>query len=83
MTDGAKALRRALEERPEQAQAISRALGVSSQAIWTWKTGNRRPDAHLREGLRVMLGIAPDDWMTAEERRAVQRAERAVAGKGR
>lgn len=83
MTEGARLLRKRLDEDPEQTQVIAKALGVSTQAIWTWKTGSRRPDAHLREGLRVLTGISVETWLIAEERRVLQRAEKAAAnGRG-
>lgn len=78
-TEGAKALLERLEETPEAAQLLTRTLGVSMQAVWTWKTGNRRPDTHVREAIETLLGIPAEKWLNSEEREALRRARRVAA----
>lgn len=83
MTDGAHMLRRILENRPEETQLVARTLDVSTQAIWTWKTGSRRPDAYIRDGLLALLSIPQEKWLTAEEKRVLRRARRVAAVRAR
>lgn len=85
MTEGARLLRAFIEKDSQQTKRVAAALGVGTQTIWTWKTGNRRPDAYRREALRVLTRIPLEAWLDESESAAFRRAKAAAkrGAKGR
>jgi len=47
---------------------LSKLLGVHQQSVSFWVRGVNRPDYHNMIALRMIVGIAEDDWITADER---------------
>lgn len=86
LTESARALRDRLDPKKcddttEIRRVLCETLKVSDQTLWTWKTGNRRPEPHHRKAIEVLLPeISADGWETTEERAIVKRAERKAAG---
>lgn len=59
--------------------ALARALGLSQASVRQWVEGNTRPDEANRIALEALTGIPKEDWATAEERRALDRALKRIA----
>lgn len=61
---------------PGRVAELARLLGVSDQAIWTWRRGKRTPGEEFWEPLRVLCGIPTDAWLSADERARRARLQR-------
>lgn len=60
-------------KKPGRSQSwLAERLGLKQPSVWSWVHGHTRPEAHLREALKNVLGIDPDLWMTKDERRLVE-----------
>ncbi len=54
------------------ASALAGKLGVTPNAVWTWKHGKCRPDFEMRQRLEEKTNgaVRADDWLTAREKSA-------------
>ena len=88
-SDGAKAFCKAIDALREKSgvgatqpceavERIREACGVSKHSWWAYRQGARRPNERTRRALHKLLGIAPQLWMTPEERATEKARERAV-----
>lgn len=86
-TRGRQRLSEILDPKTGHTQAwLASLLGVDQSTVSDWCRGVCRPGDHLRAALFPILGIPPEDWQTAAERRqvttALRRAESAPAPPG-
>lgn len=64
LTEGARLLRQAIKPTPKMTpSALSKALGVSTQAIYAWLSGKATPDPKHWKPLQELLGIPVTVWL--------------------
>lgn len=70
MVRARRELIRILGEKPSrELVAALKAQGIERAALWTWRAGERRPEALQRDALERLLGIKASGWRTPKERR--------------
>lgn len=67
-TPGRTRLAAELESRGLTQVWLATELRVNQSTISNWLRGRLRPDADHRAELRIVLGIAEDDWRLPEDR---------------
>lgn len=67
-TPGRAQLAAELESRGITQVWLAAKLRVNQSTISNWLRGRLRPDADHRAELRIVLGIAEDDWRLPEDR---------------
>lgn len=83
-TDAAKALAERLDPKKHADAAalrksILKACRVKPRTLWTWIAATRRPSEHHRVTLERLAGVEWDDWRTAAEERAMDKAAERAA----
>jgi len=68
VTPARDALEAWLSQPGRSQRKLSKLLGVHQQSISFWVRGINRPDYANMIALRIIVGIAEDDWIAAEER---------------
>lgn len=77
-TQGRRLLARAvvLEKQKEggrSLETLAGLVGASQQSFWAWRHGTRRPGELMKRRLFDVLGVPPESWLTAAERKAFAR----------
>jgi hypothetical protein len=65
LTEGRKLLVKLLESTTQA--TVARSIGARQQYVCSWAAGASRPEAHYRDALARVYGIAPTCWYTAAE----------------
>lgn len=68
LTEGAAALRKAIDEMDISDAAAARLANVSGPTMHDWLTGAKRPRLERRMWLQHVFGVRADLWMTDAER---------------
>lgn len=78
-TDGARRLGEWLKDNETTQAAFALHLGLSGAAVSRWVSGALRPEPAHRDAIARATGIEADAWLSAAEKRLIDRAGRPVA----
>ena len=78
---GPKAFRKAKDELKLSYQQMAEVLEANRHALWKWYWGMRRPALPMRTKLREEFSIPESDWLTATERKDLEKTVRALSSK--
>lgn len=71
-TEGRRLLLRALEAITQA--DLAKKIGTSQQLLSVWASGKNRPGHAFRLALSREVGIPPESWLTARERKIAKAA---------
>lgn len=72
-TDGSRSLLRWMRRTGTRQATLAARIGVGQATVSRWASGAIRPEGAHRTALRSIAGIEEDAWLTAAERRRLER----------
>lgn len=77
-TQGSKSLEAFLIAHDHSHGWLARKLELAQPSVSAWISGTSRPEPEMREALRLLTGIDPRDWYTADELARIERVRLSV-----